>query len=142
MINGLAHVCFTVTDLDAAIRFYRDILGMRLAFEFRRPDGRPFGAYFHAGERTFIEVFLGDHTPPAERQSFGHICLEVLDIQAAVAELRRQGVTVSDPKLGADQSHQAWLSDPDGNRIELHQYTAASYQTTFLKTGSAPACVP
>jgi catechol 2,3-dioxygenase-like lactoylglutathione lyase family enzyme len=141
MISGLAHVCFTVTSLDEAIRFYRDVLGMRLAFEFRNRESRRFGAYFHAGERTFIEVFEGEHTPPAERQSFRHICLEVGDIHAAVAEIRRKGETIGDPKLGADRSYQAWLSDPDGNRIELHQYTPASNQTVFLATGAAPICV-
>ena len=42
------------------------------------------------------------------------------------------GVTVTDKKLGSDNSWQAWLSDPDGNRIELHQYTAQSLQTPSL----------
>jgi catechol 2,3-dioxygenase-like lactoylglutathione lyase family enzyme len=141
MIAGLAHVCFTVTNLDAAIRFYCDVLGMRLAFEFRNRENRRFGAYFHGGERTFIEVFEGEHVPAVERASFRHICLEVKDIQAAVAEIRRKDVSVSDPKLGADRSFQAWLSDPDGNRIELHQYTTAGNQNVFLTTGSAPICV-
>ena len=49
-----------------------------------------------------------------------------------MAELRARGVEVSDPKLGSDQSWQAWLADPDGNRIELHGYTPDSHQAPSL----------
>ena len=48
------------------------------------------------------------------------------------AHLRGRGVEVSDPKLGSDQSWQAWITDPDGNRIELHDYTAESWQAPHL----------
>ncbi|MCL5270108.1 MAG: VOC family protein [bacterium] len=63
-----------------------------------------------------------------------HICLEVDDIQATAAALRERGVDVSEIKLGGDQSWQAWLADPDGNRIELHQYTPDSWQTPHLRS--------
>jgi len=52
----------------------------------------------------------------------------VEDIQTTVAELRSRALEVSDPVLGADHSWQAWLTDPDGVRIELHQYTPESLQ--------------
>ena len=42
------------------------------------------------------------------------------------------GGVVTAPNLGADHSWQAWLADPDGNRIELHQYTPESKQTPWL----------
>jgi lactoylglutathione lyase len=35
--------------------------------------------------------------------------------------------------LGGDQSYQAWLADPDGNRIELHQFTDKSLQIQALE---------
>jgi len=35
--------------------------------------------------------------------------------------------------LGSDNSYQCWLDDPDGNRIELHQYTPESRQTPHLR---------
>ena len=41
---------------------------------------------------------------------------------------RAQGVEVSDAKLGGDNAWQAWITDPDGNRIELHCYTPQSQQ--------------
>jgi len=135
MIKGIAHVCFTASDLDASLAFYRDALGMDHAFDFVDERGRRTGVYLRAGGRTFIELFEGEVAAGAEGQppqAYRHFCLEVDDIQAAVAALRSRGVEVTEPKLGTDQSWQAWLADPDGNRIELHQYTPDSRQTPWL----------
>jgi catechol 2,3-dioxygenase-like lactoylglutathione lyase family enzyme len=132
MITGIAHACFTVSDLERSIAFYRDGLGMTPAFDFTDDNGRRFGLYLHAGGRNFVELFQGQLGDPAEGQSFRHICLEVDDIQVTVEELRGRGIEVSDPKLGKDQSWQAWITDPDGNRFELHQYTPESWQAPAL----------
>jgi hypothetical protein len=47
-----------------------------------------------------------------------------------VAALAAAGVEATPPKLGCDRSWQTWIRDPDGNRVELHQYTAESSQRT------------
>ncbi len=133
MIKGLAHVCFIVRDLDASIAFYRDKLGMKEAFPFLKDDGTRFGVYLHVGARNFIELFVGKPEPYNDKQSYRHICLEVEDIQFAVKTLRKKGVEVTDVKMGSDKSWQAWLADPDGNKIELHHYTPESKQTPWLK---------
>ena len=132
MITGLAHACFNVSDLDRSLAFYRDTLGLIQAFEFKDKDGRRKGVYLQAGRRTFIELFLGN-PQPVKDASYRHICLEVDDMDDTVRTLREKGLTVSDPILGLDQSHQAWLTDPDGNRIELHAYTPASWQKPWLE---------
>ena len=133
LIRGVAHVMFRVADLDRALRFYCDTLGMEKAFPFVRENGEHYGQYIHVGGRTFIELFKADLAAPAEGQSYGHICLEVDDIEKVVRELRERGVEVSDPKLGTDRSWQAWVTDPDGNRIELHHYTPESKQAPYLR---------
>jgi len=132
MVLGLAHVCFTASDLTRALEFYCDKLGFRVAFEFRRDSGEMYGVYLKTGTRTFIEIFQGTLAARAEKQSYGHICLEVDDVARTVAELRAKGLELTDPKLGMDQSWQSWLADPDGNRIELHGYTPKSWQTPHL----------
>ena len=132
MITGLAHACFTVSDLERSLEFYRDALGLKPAFDFVNKDGRRFGIYLHLGGRNFVELFEGQLGEPAEGQSYRHICLEVDDIESTVQTLRDRGIEVSDPKLGGDQSWQAWITDPDGNRIELHHYTAESWQAPHL----------
>jgi glyoxylase I family protein len=132
MITGLAHACFTVSDLERSLAFYRDALGLKPAFDFINKEGRRFGVYLHLGGRSFVELFEGQLGERAEGQSYRHICLEVDDIQSTVQMLRERGLEVSDPKLGGDQSWQAWITDPDGNRIELHHYTAESKQAPYL----------
>jgi catechol 2,3-dioxygenase-like lactoylglutathione lyase family enzyme len=133
MIIGLAHACFRVSDLERSVHFYCDLLGLTRAFEFRNAEGKKTGQYVHVGGRSFIELFLGEITPPVKTQSYGHICLEVQDINATVRTLRERGLEVSDVKLGLDHSYQAWVTDPDGNRIELHDYTLESWQAPWLR---------
>jgi glyoxylase I family protein len=132
MITGLAHACFTVSDLNQALRFYRDGLGLKEAFDFIDENGKRHGVYLHLGRRNFIELFSGDLAERAEKQSFKHICLEVDDIETTVQQLRDRDIEVSPIKKGKDQSFQAWITDPDGNRIELHHYTPESWQTPHL----------
>jgi len=133
MITGLAHVCFTTGDLPRSLAFYQGVLGFKPSFDFTNERDEKFGAYLHVSGRTFVEVFEGRLEPRAAGQSYGHVCLEVNDIQATVADLRARGAEVSDPVLGSDQSWQAWLSDPDRNRIELHAYTPRSWQAPHLE---------
>lgn len=132
MITGLAHACFTVADLDRALSFYRDGLGLKEAFDFVDDTGRRYGVYLHLGRRNFIELFVGELADRVEKQSYKHICLEVDDIEATVDDLRERGIEVSPIKMGMDHSYQAWVTDPDGNRIELHHYTPQSWQTPHL----------
>ena len=138
MIKGMAHVCFVAKDLEASIRFYCEGLGLTRAFDFRSAAGKRTGVYLHAGERTFIELFVGSPAGDAPGTSFRHICLEVDDVAAEVDRLRKRGVTVGDAAMGADQSWQAWLADPDGNKIELHGYTSKSRQAAYIAQQGQP----
>jgi lactoylglutathione lyase/glyoxylase I family protein len=133
MIKGIAHACYVVKDLERAIRFYCDAFKLKQAFEFRDEKGRRFGVYVYVGGRNFIELFEGESGDLKETGSYRHLCLEVDNLEATVKGLRGQGIDVSDPKIGGDGSWQAWLADPDGNRIELHQYTKESKQEIALR---------
>jgi catechol 2,3-dioxygenase-like lactoylglutathione lyase family enzyme len=133
MVTALAHICFTVRNLEVAEEFYRDRIGLTPAFDFVNDLGERFGVYLHIGGRSFLELFQGAPHGATGRASYAHFCLEVEELAATVAELRAKGVEVSDPAMGADGSWQAWLADPDGNRIELHQYMPESKQAQALK---------
>lgn len=127
MITRLAHVCLHATDLAATEAFWCGVLGLQRTFTFER-DGHLFGFYLGLGERSFIEVFSGE--PGAGEGAIRHLCLEVPDIQAVHAALQAAGLAEAEPMLGCDQSWQCWATDPNGVRIEFHQYTAASCQLT------------
>jgi catechol 2,3-dioxygenase-like lactoylglutathione lyase family enzyme len=132
MIKGIAHVCFRVRNLEESIQFYHEALGFKHGFDFVNEKGERFGVYLHAGERTFVELFQGPHDEPSENPSYLHLCLEVDNIEGTVKALAEKGVEVTPVQMGSDHSWQAWLSDPDGNRIELHGYTPESKQNACL----------
>jgi lactoylglutathione lyase len=58
-----------------------------------------------------------------------HICLRTDDIHADVERIRGEGIPIDvEVKMGLDHNLQAWITDPDGNRIELMQLSEASPQ--------------
>lgn len=142
VIRQLAHLCFYTNQLDAMVAFYRDQLGFSVPFTMKNDDGFQFGYYFDLGNATFLEVFDqkgavkqwgGDLTPrtPNNGVRFGHFCLEVIGLEETCAELATRGVKIlRAPSTGMDHSRQAWLEDPDGNSIELMEYTGKSLQFT------------
>ncbi|MDG4878341.1 VOC family protein [Mesorhizobium sp. WSM4935] len=126
-VKQLAHVCIFAHDLEATRRFYRDVLGMDTRFNFLR-DGRIFGFYLDCGGRSHVEVFERNEASYSDRDQINHFCLEVEDIDAAIAHIRSKGVEVTPKKLACDDTYQAWISDPNGVKIELFEYTAQSAQ--------------
>lgn len=124
MIKQLAHLCIHTQDLAETERFYCEALGCERGFEFER-NGRLFGFYLKLGQNTFIEVFEGN---PGDVGNINHLSLEVDDIDQVIASVKAHGYDVGEKSLGADQSWQAWTEDPNGVRIEFHEYTPDSMQ--------------
>ncbi|WP_269537612.1 VOC family protein [Cerasicoccus fimbriatus] len=129
-VQRLAHACIHVADLDRSLAFYCETLGFAKKFDFIGKAGDRFGAYIELAPETFLEIFCVPDSPKGQ-SPVNHFCLEVADIDAAVAHLKAKGVELFvDKKMGADHSWQAWFGDPDGTRIELHHYTDKSSQLT------------
>jgi glyoxylase I family protein len=107
------HVAINVADVGEAIAFYTEVLGLRLRDD--RPDlGLP-GAWMDAGGQ---QVHLLE--APVAANVGQHFSLLVDSLDETVAELRRRGVQISDPgRVGRDK--QAFLLDPSGNALELHE---------------------
>jgi lactoylglutathione lyase/glyoxylase I family protein len=129
MIKQFAHINIGSYDLIASEHFYCNILGMEKTFEFIK-DGELFGFYAGAGNTTFVEVFIEESEIGEMPTIMRHLCLEVEDLDAVIAEIRAKGWEISDKKFGCDKSWQAWISDPSGVQIELMQYTKESSQFT------------
>lgn len=146
MIKQLAHLCLKTSQLDRMTEFYRDKLGATIRFHYRNKAGRPIGTYFAFGENTFVEIF--DHADAHRRSNstqslepleeprdpwlmrYNHFCLQIEGLDAYVTLLESRGITVTGRKTGNDHSRQAWVKDPDGNLIELQEYTPLSRQFT------------
>jgi len=139
MIRQLAHLNFVTNDLSKIIDFYVNKLGMKVKFTLNNKQGQPFGYYFECGNSTFLEFF--DQAMAAEvwggqvaelniGTRYKHFCLEVTGLDEFCQELKNRGVAVTDISTGMDNSRQAWIADPDGNQIELMEYSHSSLQLT------------
>jgi catechol 2,3-dioxygenase-like lactoylglutathione lyase family enzyme len=139
MIKSLGHICLRTHQLPVMVAFYRDVLGLTVKFGLKQDDGTEFGYYMAAGNTTFVEIF--DHAGAAKQWGgdsgalkpnrgtfYNHFCLEVSGLEAFVARLEARGVKVRPIAVGMDHSKQAWIDDPDGNAIELMEYTPQSLQ--------------
>jgi glyoxylase I family protein len=107
------HVSINVRDVDEAAHFYVDQLG--LVRRADRPDFGFGGAWLDAGNQ---QVHLIEGEPPAAVGQ--HFALLVDDLDEVIAELRAQAVVVSDA-VPVGTGRQAFLSDPSGNGVELHE---------------------
>ncbi len=136
MIKQLAHLCLNTENFAPMISFYRDTLGLKVAFTLDMPDGEPFGYYFACGETTFIELFDKEKSSKVwggggeiiRGTNISHLCFQVEDLEGYRDILISQGVSVTELTTGMDKSVQAWIKDPDGNAIELMEYTKFSRQ--------------
>jgi catechol 2,3-dioxygenase-like lactoylglutathione lyase family enzyme len=126
-VKQLAHACIFAHDLEATRSFYRDVLGMDTQFNFLR-DGRIFGFYLNCGDRSHIEVFQKDGAHYSDLNQINHFCLEVENIDAAIAHIRSKGIDITSKKLACDDTWQAWVRDPNDVKIELFEYTEESAQ--------------
>ena len=120
-VEDLHHVAVNVTDLARAQTFYTTVLGLR---ELPRPPFDFAGAWYQLGDR---QLHLIVHPPTRTLRGTtaidgrdGHLALRIADFEAAVAHLRRQGVTVHERRDNPTPWAQIYLTDPDGNVIELN----------------------
>ena len=110
---GVHHVAINVSDIDEAVAFYTERLGLTVRAD--RPELGTPGAWLDVVDQ---QVHLVEKAPP---ESAGqHFALQVDDLDAVIAELREAGVEVSDG-FAIGTGRQAFLNDPAGNTIELHQ---------------------
>jgi lactoylglutathione lyase len=133
MITGIGHVALRVTDLERALDFYCDKLGFREAFRLdREGEPSPWIVYLQIGHGQFLELFPGAREigpQPGAAAGYNHFCLLVDDVHATLRQLAERGLAITEaPRQGVDHNWQYWLTDPDGNRIELMQIMGDSPQ--------------
>jgi catechol 2,3-dioxygenase-like lactoylglutathione lyase family enzyme len=128
-VTGLDHFVLRVRDLDASLRFYRDVLGLRIEFlDEYRAGTRPFVSA-RVGQQLIDLVPDPTYNPDAGRATGGflHCCVEVDGrLQEIIPWLKERGVTVIEDqpmlRMGARGMGLAiYVSDPDAYVIELKE---------------------
>jgi catechol 2,3-dioxygenase-like lactoylglutathione lyase family enzyme len=128
-IAGFDHVVVNTKDVETAVTFYRDVLGM----EILRLDEFRQGKVGFVSARVSPEIIIDLRPVSAEEKvtpNMDHYCLVLgpTDMKQLHAELQAKGIRVEEavrPAWGAQGYGQQFkLWDPEGNKIELRCYTA------------------
>ena len=115
------HTMVRISDIDASLRFYCDLLGLE---EIRRKEserGRFTLIFLAAPGDTGAQVELTFNWDPedyGEGRNFGHLAYAVDDIYAVCQRLKDGGVTINRPPR---DGHMAFVRSPDNVSIELLQ---------------------
>lgn len=112
-LAGVHHVSVCVDDVDAARRFYVDVMGFHERGD--RPDFGFPGAWLDAGDQQLHLL----QAPFVENG--GHFAVRVDDLDAWCAHLDELGVKYGRAPYFPGAGRQAFLRDPAGNQIELNQ---------------------
>ena len=141
----IAHVALKVKDLDKSLDFYVNKLGFAEMMRLPKPDGSPgvWLVYLRITDDQYLELFpdgKGDRAPDREVTAINHICLGVADLDVTLAALAKAGIPLTaGKKMAADLNWQAWIEDPDGNRIELMQMMPDCLQLAAIKAMKSKA---
>ena len=121
----ILHTMIRVNDLDESVRFYCDLLGMKLLRKKDYPSGRftlAFVGYGTESENAVIELTHNWDTLEYELgNAFGHVAVGVADIYKTCEALRAKGAKiVREPgPMKHGGSEIAFIEDPNGYKIEL-----------------------
>ena len=114
-----------VGNLEQSIRFYTEILNMKLLRQKDYPEGRftlAFLGYGDEASNTAIELTHNwDTTEYDLGDGFGHLAVEVNDVYQAVDKIKQQGGKIirDAGPMNAGSTIIAFVADPDGYQIEL-----------------------
>ncbi|MDB6095188.1 MAG: glyoxalase [Verrucomicrobia bacterium] len=112
--KNLAFVCYAVTDMKKARKFYEGVLGLKLSRVF----SKNFVEY-DIGSGTIAVGCAPDQWKPSRHGTVA--TLEVADFDAAVAHLKKKKIPLAVGPVDVPTCRMLAVRDPDGNQIALHQ---------------------
>lgn len=114
-LGPLDHVYYWTTDMDRAVKFYEDVVGLRLL----RRDGASWAEFEGGPVRLALHGSVEGH--PVEAGGATAV-FAVDDLDAARAELEDRGVEFGHAAEIGDWARYATFRDPDGNTVQIIEY--------------------
>lgn len=114
-VTGTDFVCIGTADIDRAVEFYGETLGLERSKQW----GNMPAHEFETGNLT-LAVMQMDAFGQEVKPSNQAIALRVGDVAATRAKLEAEGVTFFMDDIDSGVCHMAYCQDPDGNTLILH----------------------
>ena len=129
-IKRIDHIAIVVEDIDAALGFWRDILGLALDHIQEVPEQQSIVAFLPGGESEveLVKPTSGDSGVARFLQKRGsgmhHICFEVDDVKAFLVKLIEKGVRLINetPQIGADGKKIVFIHPESTNGVLVELY--------------------
>jgi catechol 2,3-dioxygenase-like lactoylglutathione lyase family enzyme len=125
-VSGVSELVLEVVDLEAAERFYADVLGFPVVDRWPAREA----IWVMAGDRTRIGLWRPQVGLMGGRGGLHvHFAMHIAedDFDAAVALLRERGQEVREVSFGETHGRAAYVDDPDGNVVELWTWDVAGH---------------
>lgn len=123
----LLHTMLRVNNLEESLKFYTEMMGMKLLRQKEYPDGKftlAFVGYGDEADHTVIELTYNWGVDQYELgNAYGHIAISVPDIYATCEEIKARGgkVTREPGPMKHGTTVIAFVEDPNGYKVELIQ---------------------
>jgi predicted enzyme related to lactoylglutathione lyase len=119
LVTGVDFVSLPTMDLDRAIGFYGETLGLEHSSTWQKDGQDALGAEFETGTVT-ISLIASERLGITFQANKVPIALHVDDVEAARAELESRGIEFPAETIDSGVCHMANFHDPDGNALVLH----------------------
>ena len=123
MVKKLLHTRMRVNDLERTVKFYEDILGLKVGRRHTSPRGALLAFLRTPNSDEEIELCQLPDSPPVQVQpDLMHLAFEVDDMAAFAAQIGKKGVKLSDgPTRTGSGTIIAFVDAPEGYEVELIQ---------------------
>lgn len=127
-LSRVHHVALIVGDYQRSKAFYTQVLGLRILAETWRDDRKSYKLDLAVPGGGQLELFSFPSPPPRptrpEATGLRHLAFAVGDLEAAVADLAREGVAAEPIRVDELTGRRfTFFFDPDGLPLELYEVT-------------------
>jgi catechol 2,3-dioxygenase-like lactoylglutathione lyase family enzyme len=117
MISGLSHITFAVSDLERSLRFYGDLLGLKLLVRWDE------GAYLTAGEFWICLTLDKVASEATNNSSYTHTAFAVPQEEFTALREKLLLCDAEEWQPNSSPGDSLYFLDPDGHKLEIHART-------------------
>ena len=114
---ALDHVSVLTSNLDASVRFYEDVIGLKTGF---RPQMDFGGAWLYDGNKAVIHLIVRDEFTQHDTGALDHIAFNCKGVEEYKKAFDDKGVDYKSNYLADIKLTQMFVTDPEGVLIELN----------------------